>query len=114
MDAKQISSKSRHFITPFCNFISRTARTTQSDANFFQFKLVFLGEQSVGKTSLITRFMYDTFDNTYQVCKWNLIFANSILSSFQLGYDRYRFPIKNHVLGRPYCKITALGYCGVK
>lgn len=57
-----------------------------------KFKLVFLGEQSgtfrlsfsfftmvlmlgidhptisvVGKTSLITRFMYDTFDNTYQV-----------------------------------------------
>lgn len=31
-----------------------------------KFKLVFLGEQSVGKTSLITRFMYDTFDNTYQ------------------------------------------------
>eukprot|EP00127_Corallochytrium_limacisporum_P001646 Clim_evm4s74 gene=Clim_evmTU4s74 len=31
-----------------------------------KFKLVFLGEQSVGKTSLITRFMYDTFDNSYQ------------------------------------------------
>ncbi|KAI3658424.1 hypothetical protein MP638_007526 [Amoeboaphelidium occidentale] len=31
-----------------------------------KFKLVFLGEQSVGKTSLITRFMYDTFDNAYQ------------------------------------------------
>eukprot|EP00123_Amoebidium_parasiticum_P012308 comp21269_c0_seq1/m.29009 comp21269_c0_seq1/g.29009 ORF comp21269_c0_seq1/g.29009 comp21269_c0_seq1/m.29009 type:complete len:208 (-) comp21269_c0_seq1:545-1168(-) len=31
-----------------------------------KFKLVFLGEQSVGKTSLITRFMYDTFDSTYQ------------------------------------------------
>ncbi|KAG4305614.1 hypothetical protein PORY_001170 [Pneumocystis oryctolagi] len=45
-----------------------------------KFKLVFLGDQSVGKTSLITRlktfykmfklthtgFMYDTFDNTYQ------------------------------------------------
>ncbi|ORX61662.1 ras-domain-containing protein [Hesseltinella vesiculosa] len=31
-----------------------------------KFKMVFLGEQSVGKTSLITRFMYDTFDNTYQ------------------------------------------------
>ncbi|KAL0944587.1 Ras family protein [Colletotrichum truncatum] len=28
-----------------------------------KFKLVFLGEQSVGKTSLITRFMYDSFDN---------------------------------------------------
>jgi small GTP-binding protein len=32
----------------------------------FVLQLVFLGEQSVGKTSLITRFMYDTFDNTYQ------------------------------------------------
>ncbi|KAI9184494.1 GTPase Ryh1 [Blastocladiella emersonii ATCC 22665] len=31
-----------------------------------KFKLVFLGEQSVGKTSLITRFMYDTFDSAYQ------------------------------------------------
>ena len=31
-----------------------------------KFKLVFLGEQSVGKTSLITRFVYDSFDNTYQ------------------------------------------------
>ncbi|ESN92338.1 hypothetical protein HELRODRAFT_194286 [Helobdella robusta] len=31
-----------------------------------KFKLVFLGEQSVGKTSLITRFMYDSFDNSYQ------------------------------------------------
>lgn len=42
-----------------------------------KFKLVFLGnglpwrkandpgEQSVGKTSLITRFMYDSFDNTF-------------------------------------------------
>ena len=29
---------------------------------------VFLGDQSVGKTSIITRFMYDKFDNTYQVC----------------------------------------------
>jgi len=31
-----------------------------------KFKLVFLGEQSVGKTSLITRFMYDSFDTSYQ------------------------------------------------
>lgn len=30
-----------------------------------KFKLVFLGQESVGKTSLITRFMYDSFDNTY-------------------------------------------------
>ncbi|PWN48378.1 secretion related GTPase C [Violaceomyces palustris] len=46
------------------------AAPTPTSAEFGQplrkFKLVFLGEQSVGKTSLITRFMYDTFDNTYQ------------------------------------------------
>lgn len=31
-----------------------------------KYKLVFLGDQSVGKTSIITRFMYDKFDQTYQ------------------------------------------------
>ncbi len=34
---------------------------------------VFLGDQSVGKTSIITRFMYDKFDNTYQVHKGPLM-----------------------------------------
>ena len=32
-----------------------------------KYNLVFLGDQSVGKTSIITRFMYDKFDTTYQV-----------------------------------------------
>jgi Ras-related protein Rab-6A len=37
-----------------------------SSAPLKRTKIVLLGDQSVGKTSLITRFMYDTFDNTYQ------------------------------------------------
>ena len=32
-----------------------------------KYKLVFLGDQSAGKTAIITRFMYDKFDATYQV-----------------------------------------------
>ncbi|KAJ2161916.1 GTPase Ryh1 [Coemansia sp. RSA 552] len=40
---------------------------TQEGTNpLMKHKLVFLGEQGAGKTSVITRFMYDTFDTTYQ------------------------------------------------
>lgn len=31
-----------------------------------KFKIVLLGDQSVGKTSIITRFLYDSFDPSYQ------------------------------------------------
>lgn len=49
-----------------------------------KYKLVFLGDQSVGKTSIITRFMYDKFDNTYQVIQFALQFLWS--SSFLFCY----------------------------
>jgi len=41
----------------------------QSNKNILpksKYKLVFLGDESVGKTSIITRFMYEHFDDTYQ------------------------------------------------
>ena len=40
--------------------------TAASASHALKYKLVFLGEQAVGKTSIITRFMYDTFDTNYQ------------------------------------------------
>ena len=43
-----------------------------------KYKLVFLGDQSVGKTSIINRFMFDTFDGKDHVLfKLDLIKANS-------------------------------------
>ena len=39
---------------------------SRSNKSLTKYKIVFLGEQGVGKTSLITRFMYDTFDDHYQ------------------------------------------------
>lgn len=38
---------------------------SESKGKLRKYKIVFLGDQSVGKTSLITRFMYDTFDEQY-------------------------------------------------
>jgi Ras-related protein Rab-6A len=32
-----------------------------------KYKLVFLGDESVGKSSIITRFVFDTFETTYKV-----------------------------------------------
>lgn len=69
-----------------------------------RYKLVFLGDPGVGKTSIITRFMYDTFDSTYQV-------PPLLFRAHSLGYHRYRFPLQNHVSGRPYNSSSALGYC---
>lgn len=39
----------------------------QQLAPLTKYKLVFLGDPNVGKTAIITRFMYDTFSSSYEV-----------------------------------------------
>ncbi|CAI2379486.1 unnamed protein product [Moneuplotes crassus] len=46
-------------------FASDTLDQSSSSAPV-KYKVVFLGDQSVGKTSIILRFMHDTFDSQYQ------------------------------------------------
>ena len=53
-----------------------------------KYKLVFLGDQSVGKTSIITRFMYDKFDNTYQVNRMHHI---PMLACLLVGVKLFNF-----------------------
>lgn len=45
---------------------NKATGVSASSSSMQKHKLVLLGDQSVGKTSIITRFMYDTFDQQYQ------------------------------------------------
>jgi GTPase SAR1 family protein len=67
--------------------------TAGADSNtmHMKYKIVFLGDQSVGKTSLILRFTQDSFDSSYQVK-----FGRSIKALY-LGNHWHRFPVKDHV-----------------
>lgn len=55
-----------------------------------KYKIVFLGDQGVGKTSIITRFMYDSFDKLYQVgdyaFRWSIGCLSKLLSSLSWFY----------------------------
>ena len=80
-----------------------------------KFKLVFLGEQSVGKTSLITRFMYDSFDNTYQVGQDGLIYNLCRVKVYFLcisGHNWYRLLVQDNVPGGQNCSPPTVGYRG--
>lgn len=45
---------------------SDSMKTDQSNTGKLKFKIVFLGNQAVGKTSMIHRFIYDSFEESYQ------------------------------------------------
>lgn len=71
-----------------------------------KYKLVFLGEHSVGKTSLITRFMYDSFDTSYQATIGidflsKTVYLNDKTIRFQLwdtaGQERFRSLIPSYI-----------------
>ncbi|KAL6008281.1 Ras-related protein RABH1b [Asimina triloba] len=65
-----------------------------------KYKLVFLGDQSVGKTSIITRFMYDKFDNTYQVIHDPDLSVSLFFRAFLLdtaGQERFRSLIPSYI-----------------
>ncbi|CAG2103303.1 unnamed protein product [Medioppia subpectinata] len=69
-------------------------------------KVVFLGEQSVGKTSLITRFMYDSYETSYQATI-GIDFLSKVMSTpdrtirLQLwdtaGQERFRSLIPSYI-----------------
>jgi GTPase SAR1 family protein len=88
-----------------------------------KYKLVFLGDQAVGKTAIITRFMYDKFDDTYQV-GWSSVPSTSFffspwprrIAEFRsacsrrdvAGDDRDRLPVQDDVPRGPHRPPPAL------
>ncbi len=61
-----------------------------------KYKIVFMGDAFVGKTCLINRFIYDTFDAGYQVHTR----AKAYLYLSSLGHRRDRLPLEDHVRRR--------------
>jgi GTPase SAR1 family protein len=71
-------------------------------ASQMKFKIVFLGDQSVGKTSLILRFTQDTFDIKYMV--------NSCGASDLVGNDWNRLPKQDSDRERQNGEAAAVGH----
>ena len=58
-----------------------------SVSNFKKFKLVFLGDQSVGKSSIISRYVFDTFDPASNPT----IGVDFVVKSIYSGDNTYKF-----------------------
>lgn len=77
-----------------------------SHSPLIKYKVVFLGDICVGKTSLLTRFMYDTFDTNYQATVGidflsKTVYLDNRAVRLQLwdtaGQERFRSLIPNYI-----------------
>lgn len=66
-----------------------------------KYKIVFLGDQAVGKSSIINRFIYDIFDGNEHVKTHHNLAAN----------DWHRLYLAEHIPLRQDNSTAALGYC---
>ena len=87
-----------------------------STANFKKYKVVFVGDQSVGKSSLIARYVYDTFDQGTSPTIGVDFMVKSIYSGGQTykihfwdtaGQERFKSLIPSYVKD---CQIAILVY----
>ena len=69
-----------------------------------KYKIVFLGDQSVGKTSIILRFTQDSFDVKYQVSSSNAVTTRA-------GHNRNRLSHQDRLRGRQDGAAVAVGHC---
>jgi Ras-related protein Rab-6A len=87
-----------------------------STANFKKYKVVFVGDQSVGKSSLIARYVYDTFDSGTSPTIGVDFMVKSIYSGGQTykihfwdtaGQERFKSLIPSYIKD---CQIAILVY----
>lgn len=78
-----------------------------AETSNMKYKIVFLGDQGVGKTSLILRFTQDSFDVKYMVIQQ----ATLILF---IGDHWHWLPNKDSLCGRQNGKAAIVGHGGAR
>jgi len=78
-------------------------KSTSGVSAQMKYKIVFLGDQGVGKTSLILRFTQDSFDTKYMV--------SSTILNFNEGNNWNRLFDKDSLCRRQDGQTTVVGHC---